>query len=79
MDLRGIKSNKQNLISFIKEYKADVIMLQETKLKNKEKIKISDFVCFEENLQLLDDNQIAHGGVSRPDLKPTKIHLRTNL
>lgn len=79
--MRGYNSNRENLIATIREVKADFVLLQETKCKGRNNIKISGFTTFERNINRTP-NSIAHGGVAilaKPFLQPKRIQLNTRL
>lgn len=80
-NLRGIKSNEQDLKAIMNTYNSDIILLQETKLKEQDVYKVNGFKSFCRNVRCAS-NQIAHGGVAilvRENLNPVRIHLNTDL
>jgi endonuclease/exonuclease/phosphatase family metal-dependent hydrolase len=57
------------------------VLLQETKLRTKERIELSNFKSYSRNL-VCERNQIAHGGVAilaKPELSPRRIDINSPL
>lgn len=62
-NLRGVRANMDNLSIFVRENSADVVLLQETKLRGREAARLSGFRSFNRNV-VCGEGQIAHGGVA---------------
>lgn len=80
-NLRGIRSNKDDLIKLIREHQTQIVLLQETKLQANEKIQLSNFHTFSRNV-VCQGNQIAHGGVAilvKPEMEPVRLKIKTTL